>query len=121
MACKICDIVRRALPDPNVDPIERVRRGIDIVRKILDNEQADLILDPLMLTPPGRAVRAGRTGVALGTKVARSPAAKKAAGKLSKALKKVNSKARKKSGDLKKGWNQGRIMKEAHKLARRMR
>ncbi len=40
--------------------------------------------------------------------------------KLSKALKKVNAKARTKSGKFKKGWTQTRVMKEAHKMKRRM-
>ena len=39
--------------------------------------------------------------------------------KLSKALKEVNKKARKKNGDLKKGWNQSRIMKTAQKMTKR--
>lgn len=40
---------------------------------------------------------------------------------LSKALKKVNKMARKKDGSLRSGYNQRRIMQNAHKLARRMR
>jgi len=40
--------------------------------------------------------------------------------KLGKALKKVNAKARTKSGKFKKGWTQTRVMKEAHKMKRRM-
>ena len=35
------------------------------------------------------------------------------------ALKKANAKARKKNGDFKKGWNQARVMKEAHRIRRR--
>ena len=38
--------------------------------------------------------------------------------KLSKALKTVNAKARKKNGDLKKGYTQSRIMKDAHRMAK---
>lgn len=39
--------------------------------------------------------------------------------KLSRALKTVNAKARKKNGQLKKGYTQSRIMKDAQRLARK--
>lgn len=47
---------------------------------------------------------------------------KKTAGdrKMKKALEQANAKARKKNGELRKGWNQSRIMKTAHKLKRQM-
>jgi len=45
--------------------------------------------------------------------------AKKRANILSQELKAANKRARKKSGGLKKGWSQSRIMKEAHKKAQR--
>ena len=38
---------------------------------------------------------------------------------MSRGLREAQAKARKKNGDLKKGWNQSRIMKEAHRLARK--
>lgn len=44
--------------------------------------------------------------------------ATRASRKLSRALKEVNKKARKKNGDLKKGWSQSRIMKTAHRMAK---
>ena len=47
--------------------------------------------------------------------------ATKASRKLGRALKQVNKKARKKSGDFKKGYSQSRVMREAHKLARKMK
>lgn len=47
--------------------------------------------------------------------------ATKASRKLGKALKEINKKARKKNGDFKKGYTQARVMRDAHKLARRMR
>lgn len=47
--------------------------------------------------------------------------ATKASRKLGRALKEINKKARKKNGDFKKGYTQGRVMRDAHKLARRMR
>ncbi len=40
--------------------------------------------------------------------------------KMARALKKANSMGRKKSGGFKKGWSQGKIMKKAHQLRRRM-
>ena len=40
--------------------------------------------------------------------------------KMARALKKANSMGRKKSGGFKKGWSQGKIMKKAHQLKRRM-
>jgi hypothetical protein len=47
-------------------------------------------------------------------------AARKTRSKLSKALKQINKKAKLKSGKLRKGWSQSKIMREAHKLARRL-
>lgn len=47
--------------------------------------------------------------------------ATKASRKLGKALKEINKKARKKNGEFKKGYTQGRVMRDAHKLARRMK
>lgn len=47
--------------------------------------------------------------------------ATKASKKLGRALKEINKKARKKNGDFKKGYTQGRVMRDAHKLAKRMR
>ena len=39
--------------------------------------------------------------------------------KLSKSLKTINKKARKKNGQLKKGYTQSRIMRDAHRMARK--
>lgn len=41
--------------------------------------------------------------------------------KMARALRKANSMGRKKSGGFKKGWSQGKIMKKAHQLRRKMR
>ena len=41
--------------------------------------------------------------------------------KMARALKKANAMGRKKNGGLKKGWSQGKIMKKAHALKKRMR
>ena len=40
--------------------------------------------------------------------------------KMARALRKANAMGRKKSGGYKKGWSQGKIMKKAHQLKRRM-
>lgn len=39
---------------------------------------------------------------------------------MSRAMMKVNKKARLKSGKMKKGWSQGKIMRESHKECKRM-
>ncbi len=40
--------------------------------------------------------------------------------KMARALRKANKMGRKKSGGFKKGWSQGKIMKKAHQLRRKM-
>ena len=40
--------------------------------------------------------------------------------KMARALKKANAMGRKKAGGFKKGWSQGKIMRKAHQLRRRM-
>jgi len=40
--------------------------------------------------------------------------------KMARALRKANAMGRKKSGGYKKGWSQGKIMKKAHQLRRKM-
>lgn len=57
---------------------------------------------------------------------AKSPAPKprrkgKADPKMARALKKANAMGRKKAGGFKKGWSQGKIMRKAHQLRRKMR
>ena len=63
-----------------------------------------------------RADKAIRSGV---RKVATSAAAKQPRAAMSKHLRTANGKARKKNGDFKKGWDQRRVMKEAHRLCKR--
>jgi len=58
----------------------------------------------------------GAMAVAETVKKKRTRAQKKKSGELKKHLKTANSKARKKNGDFKKGWNQSRVMREAHRL-----
>ena len=48
----------------------------------------------------------------------RRVATTKAARKMSTYLKEANAKARKKNGSFKKGWDQRRVMREAHRLRR---
>ena len=40
--------------------------------------------------------------------------------KMARALRKANKMGRKKSGGFKKGWSQGKIMRKAHQLRRKM-
>jgi len=40
--------------------------------------------------------------------------------KMARALKKANAMGRKKAGGFKKGWSQGKIMRKAHQLRRKM-
>jgi len=89
----------------------------------LRNEPDEVAMDLLSATPIGRGVKAARTGVRVATpvvrKAAQTKAGKAASRRLSRALTKVNSKARLKSGKLRKGWSQSKIMREAHKLAKK--
>ena len=41
--------------------------------------------------------------------------------KMARALRKANAMGRKKNGGFKKGWSQGKIMRKAHQLRRKMR
>ena len=40
--------------------------------------------------------------------------------KMARALRKANAMGRKKAGGFKKGWSQGKIMRKAHQLRRKM-
>ena len=64
------------------------------------------------------------TGGAGSKPASSSPSKRKRVGKkdpkMARALRKANSMGRKKSGGFKKGWSQGKIMKKAHQLRRRM-
>jgi len=40
--------------------------------------------------------------------------------KMARALRKANAMGRKKTGGFKKGWSQGKIMRKAHQLRRKM-
>jgi len=63
-----------------------------------------------------RAGRATKKGVRKATKATR-----RAVSGMGPALKKANAKARKKNGSFKKGYDQARVMREAHKIRRRMK
>lgn len=63
---------------------------------------------------------AGTTAVTAVTKKRRTRKKSSSDRKMSVALKEATAKAKKKNGSFKKGWNQSRLMKEAHRLKRRM-
>lgn len=57
-----------------------------------------------------------QTALGIRDKVKQSRKQKRRSKNMSKAMKKANAKARKKNGDFKKGWDNGRLMREAHRL-----
>jgi len=65
-------------------------------------------------------IERGSLAIAGKVKQSRSRKTKKRDKTMSKAMKKVSKKARLKSGKMKKGWSQSRIMREAHKECKRM-
>jgi len=69
----------------------------------------------LVGSSPGSSTRA--TGKRPGSKPKRKG---KSDPKMARALKKANAMGRKKSGGFKKGWSQGKIMRKAHQLRRKM-
>lgn len=125
--CPMCRAMRNFLNRRVVDPV------VDMGRELEDLARTDLLagISPadlaLMAIPGGAAAAKGsRAGLAVareGRKVKQgvSAGAKLARRRLSKALREVNAKARKKSGGLKKGWSQKRIMQTAQRMARRMK
>ena len=125
--CPMCDAMRNFLNRRVVDPV------VDMGRELEDLARTDLLagISPadlaLMAIPGGAAAakgsRAGRMVVreSKNIKKGATAASKLARRRLSKALREVNAKARKKSGALKKGWSQKRIMQTAQRLARRMK
>lgn len=66
-----------------------------------------------------RVGKASRT-IARETRPVRRKAGKAAKG-MARALKKANAKARKKDGSFRKGYDQARVMRDAHKIRRGMR
>lgn len=121
--CRLFDeIIRRRIRDPAVGAAERID---DLLRRelIAGITPADLAL---MGVPYGGAlVKGSKVGRAVAREGRNIKKGVSAAAKLSRknmrtALKQVNAKARKKSGALKKGWTQSRIMKTAHKIAKKL-
>ena len=111
------------------DPVVRVINDPSIVFTAAEKKA---INDPKkMITPDRRIVSArsmqgsrgdmiaGRSPLYPTLKVKRTRKKTKMDRTMSKCLKMANAKARKKNGQLKKGWSQGRIMKEAHRLCRK--
>ena len=77
-------------------------------------ERAQVSVGSRALTPVvGR--KAGRRVARTGAKIQRRASGTALKG-MSAALKKANKMARKKNGDFKKGWNQKRVMKTAHRI-----
>ena len=76
-------------------------------------------VEPMMADTIAYSPQARKADRVVKRKVKRG--ATKASKNLSRALKQINKKARKKNGDFKKGYTQSRVMRDAHKLARRMR
>lgn len=93
MACPTCAMIRGLLMAGGVNP-----EIADVVSQSAPVKSADKKVKT--------AVKRGST---------------RASRKLGRALKQVNKKAKLKSGKFKKGWSRSRVMKEAHKLAKRMR
>lgn len=82
----------------------------------------DMLLQSRGINPVGSAAVAYSEPVMVADKEVKKQVkrgATAASRRLSKALKDVNKKARKKSGGFKKGWSQKRVMATAHKIARR--
>ncbi len=98
-----------------------------VARALCQLLEADMIaqgMDPkIAKTLSGRAcevgvVRAGR-GAKKGVRKA-VKATRKAVSGMGPALKKANAQARKKDGSFRKGYDQARVMKLAHKIRRKM-
>lgn len=80
--------------------------------QVLPQEAADVI-------GPMIAPMIGREYTAPGNPIVRTRKKTKRDKAMSRGLREAQAKARKKNGDFKKGWNQSRVMKEAHRLARK--
>ena len=95
----------------------------DNIASALKNEPDEVAMNLLSATPVGRGIKTARTGARLAApvvrKAARTKAGKAAGRRLSRSLQAVNKRARTKSGKLKKGWTQSKIMKTAHKMAKK--
>lgn len=125
--CPMCKAMRNFLNRRVTDP------AVDMARELEEQLTRDLFLgitpaDIGLAAIPGglAAARGSRAGLALAResrniKKGATAASKLARKRLSKALREVNAKARKKSGALKKGWSQKRIMQSAQRLAKRMK
>ena len=82
-------------------------------------EAAQVSVGTRALTPVvGR--KAGRRVAKAGARTQRRASGTALKG-MSAALKKANKMARKKNGDFKKGWNQKKVMKTAHRIRRKKR
>ena len=120
------NFLNRRVADPLVEQARRLESELsqDLVAGI---SPADLALFAAGLAVPQasgavKATQAARIVAKESRRIKKgvSAASKLSRRNLSRALRDVNAKARKKSGGLKKGWSQTRIMQTAHRLAKKM-
>tara|TARA_Y100001963_G_C6748674_1_gene432949 strand:- start:699 stop:1052 length:354 start_codon:yes stop_codon:yes gene_type:complete len=108
-----------------IDEILGVSKLID---NIQDGDALEVAASLAGFTPAGKAARLAKGALTVAPTPAQAkaavrvatPAAKAANRKLSAALTQVNKTARLKSGQLRKGWTQSKVMKKAHALAKKM-
>ena len=101
MICPTCMAVEALLRSQRVPP--RLAKDIAYDPTVVAADRT-IGATAIIKSPIGKKVKRGSTA---------------ASKKLSRSLKIVNKKARLKSGKLRKGWSQTRIMKTAHKMARK--
>ena len=109
------------------DPVESVMEVINNPEITVTPALVKAINDPKkMITPVGEIITVPKGNVIAGRSPLYPPLNSKRTRKktkmdrtMSKCLKMANKKARLKNGSMRKGWSQGRIMKEAHRLCRK--
>lgn len=114
--CKTCERIQQLLDAATM---------ANNIASAIKNEPDEVAMNLLSATPVGRGIKTTRTAARLAApvarKVARTKAGKAAGRRLSRSLVAVNKRARTKAGKLKKGWTQSRVMKTAHKMAKKGR
>ena len=129
MACPICKTIKDilTLSERRQEPLFREEDVIRFIPELLGFDTRDPAWHRPGKTRDQIGPVLGTHWLAQGALEKMKPNQKRkstAAGKkrrkmMSKNLKAVNVRARKKNGDLKKGWNQSRIMKAAQKMTKR--
>ena len=107
--------------------LRRIADGLSAsAGSVIGGALGGLTKDPMNIYR-GRAVGAAlapqiieRGAMNIAKKVKRAKSSKKRDKSMSKAMKTVNARARTKAGKIKKGWDQAKIMKAAHKECRRL-